>query len=80
MLIIGWIIISVAVGIAAARRFDRNGGGWFLLALLISPLIAGILLVALGKLGKQQPSELAVRLAAKEAKGNFGNIDWKKFQ
>ncbi|RUW62137.1 hypothetical protein EOA16_10255 [Mesorhizobium sp. M7A.F.Ca.US.008.03.1.1] len=35
------------VGIAANRR-DRNGTGWFFLSLLISPILAGLLMIALG--------------------------------
>ena len=39
---IGWIILSFAVGFFAAVRRNRNGLGWFVLALLISPPIAFI--------------------------------------
>ena len=47
MLIIGWIFLSAIVGIAAKRRFNRSEA-WGLLAVIISPLIAGLLLLALG--------------------------------
>ena len=43
-----WIAFSVAVGIAAHRRFGRNGQNWSALAFLISPLLAGAFLFALG--------------------------------
>lgn len=47
-LIAFWLIASIVVGvIATARR--RNGFGWFLLALLISPLLACLLVLALGE-------------------------------
>ena len=36
------------VGVAAARRYDRNGFGWFALSMVLSPVIAGLLLLALG--------------------------------
>lgn len=41
--ILGWIVLSVVVGVVAQIR-GRLGVGWFLLALLISPLISGIIL------------------------------------
>ena len=44
--LVGWVLLSVVVGFAANTR-GRNGGGWFVLALLISPLIAGFLVLAL---------------------------------
>ena len=40
-----WIALSVAVGAAANAR-GRNGFGWFLLAIFISPLLALLFLVA----------------------------------
>lgn len=42
-----WVGLAAIVGVAAAKR-DRSGGGWFFLSLLISPLIAGLLMLALG--------------------------------
>ena len=44
-----WIALSSVVGVAASSR-GRDGGGWFVLALVISPLIAGLLVVALPRL------------------------------
>jgi hypothetical protein len=41
-----WIGLSIAVAAAANTR-GRNAPGWFFLALLISPLIAGLLIIAL---------------------------------
>lgn len=46
-----WFIASVVVGVIANSR-GRSGGGWFLLAMLLSPLLAGILALVL-------PSKLA---------------------
>ncbi len=40
-----WIMLAVVVGVAANTR-GRSGLGWFLLSLLISPLIAGLLVLA----------------------------------
>ena len=42
-----WLGFSVIVGVYAARR-GRSGTGWFLLSAIISPLLAGLLCVALG--------------------------------
>jgi hypothetical protein len=41
-----WFVVAVCVGIVAGGR-GRSGFGWFLLAAFVSPLIAGIALVAL---------------------------------
>ncbi len=45
MILVGiiWFVLAFVIGVAAERR-GRSGFGWFLLALLLSPLIAGILL------------------------------------
>lgn len=46
---ITWLFFAVLVGIYADRR-GRSGFGWFLLAVLISPLLAGLLCLVLGPL------------------------------
>ena len=38
-----WFVLAIAIGIWASNR-GRSGFGWFLLAVVISPLLAGILL------------------------------------
>lgn len=43
-----WFGLAVIIGIAASRR-GRSGFGWFILAVFISPLLAGLLLLALGR-------------------------------
>jgi len=43
--LIGWILFSAVVGVSAKTR-GRGGGNWFLLSLLISPLLAGLFLLA----------------------------------
>lgn len=40
---IGWFFLSIAVGIYAANHRGRSAFGWFVLSVLISPLIAFIL-------------------------------------
>jgi hypothetical protein len=49
MIILFWIGFAVVVGVGANTR-GRNGPGWGLLAVLISPLLAGLLLLALPRL------------------------------
>lgn len=43
--IIFWLLFSLVVGVMASHR-GRGGYGWFLLACLISPLLAFLFLVA----------------------------------
>jgi len=44
--LLSWIVFSIIVGIGASSR-GRFGIGWFLLALVITPLLAVILLLLL---------------------------------
>jgi hypothetical protein len=39
-----WVTLAIIIG-AAARARGRSGVGWFLLAVVLSPLIAGLLLI-----------------------------------
>ncbi len=41
-----WIVLAVCVGIAATSR-GRSGAGWFVLACILSPVIALLLLIAM---------------------------------
>lgn len=41
-----WLAFAVIVGVAANTR-GRNPIGWFLLSVIISPLLAGLLVLAL---------------------------------
>jgi hypothetical protein len=42
-----WLFAAVLVGVMASGRRNRNGVGWFFLAVLISPLLAGLLVMAM---------------------------------
>ena len=42
-----WLAFSVIVGVFASQRRNRSGFGWFVLALLISPVLAFLLCVAM---------------------------------
>lgn len=60
MIVFSWFGFSAAIGVGAARRYDRNGVGWFFLSLLISPLLAVAFLLAAGtrravEVSAQQP-------------------------
>lgn len=51
-----WIGLSVIVAVYASR-VGRSGIGWFLLAFIISPILAGLLCLVLGPLNRQdEPS------------------------
>lgn len=52
-----WVIASIVVGMWAGGR-GRSGGGWFLIAVLVSPLLAWLILLVIGK------NEQAVEAAA----------------
>ena len=51
-----WVVLSVVVGIIASSR-GRSGVGWFFVAVLFSPLIAFILVVALPSRAKSSASK-----------------------
>ena len=42
-----WLVAASLVGLFASVRRNRSGIGWFFLALLISPLLAGIIVAIL---------------------------------
>jgi hypothetical protein len=58
-----WSVFAFLVGIAASSR-GRSGAGWFLLAVIISPLIAILFVLALPNLKHQA---LLTRIAKPEA-------------
>ena len=53
MIVFFWFAFSLVVAVGANTR-GRHGGGWFLLSLVISPLIAGLLLLALPRGSKSK--------------------------
>ncbi|RWG80945.1 MAG: hypothetical protein EOQ69_19375 [Mesorhizobium sp.] len=46
MLIAAYLALCFIVGLAAQNHRGRSGTGWFLLAFIVTPLIAGLLLMA----------------------------------
>lgn len=53
-IVLFWLVLAIIVGVAANTR-GRSGFGWFLLAAIISPLIAGLLLLALPRISGVAP-------------------------
>lgn len=51
-----WFIFAVIVGVAASSR-GRSGFGWFVLAIVISPLIAGLLMALMPSLTASADAE-----------------------
>lgn len=43
-----WLLLSIAVGVIAAR-LGRSGSMWLLTSLLLSPIITGLLLLIAGR-------------------------------
>jgi hypothetical protein len=64
-----WIVFACAVGTAASRHYQRSGFGWGVLAVLISPLLAWLLLLLLGRL--PAPQQLQPQPVV-----NWKAIDW----
>lgn len=58
--IFGMIMFSIIIGIWANKR-GRTGFGWGVLALLISPFFAGIILLILRNLKEEQDLEDAIK-------------------
>lgn len=44
MIIVLWIGLAIVIGMAASSR-GRSGFGWFIVALCLSPLLGGVLLL-----------------------------------
>ncbi|WFU75496.1 hypothetical protein [Bradyrhizobium sp. CB2312] len=52
-----WTAFSVAVGLFASVRRNRSSFGWFVIALIVSPIIAGVFCAILRE--KAQPVEVS---------------------
>ena len=59
IIILFWIGLAIAVGVFASNR-GRSGFGWFLLAVLISPLLGGIFLLLAKNLTPQIPQVVTI--------------------
>ena len=54
-----WFGLAIIVGVAANTR-GRSGFGWFVFAILLSPLISGLLLLALPRVERVTETEAAL--------------------
>ena len=72
---IGWLFFSVAAAMFAHIRRNRNGAGWFFVALLFTPLVAFVLLAILRPLPEEHPLTLVeLEMAAPAHNGRTINI------
>ena len=51
-LFILWVALSIAVGLFASNYRNRSGFGWFVLSLLISPLLGFVFAAVSRSLGE----------------------------
>lgn len=58
MLVLGWLFFSVAAGMFAHNRRNRSGFGWFVVAVIFSPLVAFVLLAILQPTTESSPRGL----------------------
>jgi len=68
-LFLGWLVLlglAIVVGIAASVR-GRNGVGWFFLAVAITPLIAGLLVLVLPDANYSRKCPFCAELVRREA-------------
>ena len=72
--VIGWLILATLVGIWAGRR-GHNAGQWGFIALVASPLLAWLILLAIGPgEGAEAPSDVEESLARLAAMADQGLI------
>jgi len=85
-----WIFLSILVGVFASSK-KRSGVGWFLLSLIISPLIAFVIVLVAGpsqssmkkcpKCAEQVKAEATVcRFCRYEFSKEEKPVDWKEFE
>jgi hypothetical protein len=60
MIIVGWLLLSAVVGVFASGRRNRSGFGWFVLAVVISPLVAFLFLAAMATEEKKMTAQPAI--------------------
>jgi hypothetical protein len=66
-----WLGLSIIIGIAASSRYRRGGFGWFLVSILISPLLGGLLLLALGENKRKVAAEAETARTEAARKNTF---------
>jgi hypothetical protein len=73
MLLLAWLILAALVGIVAGAR-GRSGGGWMMLGIIISPLLAGLIVAVLPDL-----RERALLQSMADSTANVGAGDDRAF-
>jgi hypothetical protein len=63
-IILAWVLLAIVVGIAANSR-GRSGAAWFFLAVIVSPLISGLLVLALPNRKPEQEREAELWVSRK---------------
>lgn len=61
-----WIILSIIVG-SLATKYGRSGFGFFVLSLLLSPLIGGIILLIAGRTIENELEREAIKDRMRES-------------
>ena len=54
LVFVTWLFLAAVVGVFASQRRNRNGFGWFMLAVLISPMLAFLLAAAMATKDKAE--------------------------
>ncbi|GEM_PF-7027005 len=70
-IIAAWVILSFIVAAAAGGR-GRSGAGWFLLAIVISPVLALIFVLVIPNLAAEKKAEELAALDRKLRPASFG--------
>ena len=72
-----WLGFTVAVGLFAHHHRGRNAFGWVVLSLLISPLLAGVLLLCMPRLdARRRPEPELIDDAAHKPAKRAAKLNW----
>lgn len=63
-----WLVLAIACGWWASKR-GRSGAGWFVAAMLVSPIVAGMVLVVLPVQASAEARSLAKRCLQCDPRG-----------
>jgi hypothetical protein len=81
---VAWLVLAIVVGVAASAR-GRSGANWFFLAVILSPLIAGLIVAMLPDLRTRQlMDEMRFGVVAdgraldRAVEKGQGDITWKR--
>jgi hypothetical protein len=72
-ILFSWVMLSIIVGVAAVTR--GHNAAWFLFALIISPLLAALCLIALRhRRSRSRPSNVVVVFCGRSAQRVVGQV------